>query len=167
MSDDLTHIVPADAWHVPPDENLDAVAAYCREHIHDEVKIEPAEGDLIGFHGSGDVLLLCPACKTVHGNADWFFEAFGVAYDKLGPSNHGAPITAPCCGEVSDATAFGFPSHGISLAPKDTRYELYQSAAFGRASVCIWNAPEPLTAGQRDEISRLMGCPVKLVLFRL
>ena len=160
MGDYITHISPADPWHVPTQGNLQRTYEYLQTLQHD-VK-EPSVAGCV-FAGPSGFPLTCPVCLTFHEDAPWALDACDDAYNETTQTFARFELTAPCCGK----------SFSFSDVPSDARNADHSFWAgiyewgFANASICIWNFEGAVTTELRAELERVMGCPVRFTTYKL
>jgi hypothetical protein len=163
------YVAPADAWHVPSPDRLEAAWTHFRTHINRFVSpLEPAT-DFPQFHVDLENLPepTCPNCRHVH-PGQVVVDVFGPVYSRL-REDPGSPrsldIVAPCCGAHITLDAFEYPAVELRGHEGDEHadWKVYRTAGFSRVDICLWDHDLFLNAAQRDDMARLLGCPIQLI----
>lgn len=165
MTDTITDIVPADAWHLPSAGQLAAALQFVRSNLDDNAEAK-SHGELpqAFFGPETRFATSCPACSASL-DVFQFTGGLGDTYDAADAKMRSLPFTTPCCHAVVQATDFDFPIVWADEHPDEPEWKHYNVAGFARAAITLWNFPRLISAAERDQISALMSCPVKLLWY--
>ena len=165
MSGVLTHIIPADPWHRPSSEPLDAALAFVRANLHANAEAKTCEDVPQAFFGPETrFATVCPACGAEL-DVYQFTDGLGDTYDAADAGTRSLPFTTPCCNTAIQATDFDFPIVWASERPDEPEWQHYKVAGIARADISLWNFLRLISVADRDQISALMGCPIKLLWY--